>query len=164
MPTWIPACNSAALLRNLSVSALCLFLFSCLECETHRPPATKNVTLTACHAPVRDRTRVVSVSGMAGLAVAALAFILRIVARFRCCGGQFGWDDGTMVFTMVRFNINAGMRNPRPNSAQLLVVPLSAFSVVCMFSLAPLVVFYETNIIFSGRFRTRKRYVDAPIR
>lgn len=30
-----------------------------------------------------------------------VAFILRIVARFRCCGGQFGWDDATMVFTMV---------------------------------------------------------------
>lgn len=117
-----------------SLSKCSLSLFSCFECETHRPSATKNVTLTACHSPVRDRTRVVSVSGMAGLAVAALAFFLRMAARFRCCGGQFGWDDGTMVFTMVRFNINAGKRTPRANSAQLLVVPLSAFSVVCMFS------------------------------
>lgn len=76
-----------------------LILFQLLTDEFF--PATKNVTATACHAPVRDRTAVVSVVGMAGMAVAILAFILRICARFRCCGGHFGWDDGTMVFTMV---------------------------------------------------------------
>ncbi|KAJ5118996.1 hypothetical protein N7448_010705 [Penicillium atrosanguineum] len=74
--------------------------------------ATKNVTITACGAPIRDRTHVVSYAGVAGGIIALLAFILRMVARFRSCGGVFGLDDWTMLFTMC------------------LLVPLSALSVV----------------------------------
>lgn len=64
--------------------------------------ATKNVTTMACHAPVRDRTKTVSYAGVAGGIIALIAFILRMIARLRCCGGTFGWDDWTMALTMVR--------------------------------------------------------------
>lgn len=30
-----------------------------------------------------------------------IAFILRMIARLRCCGGMFGMDDYTMVVAMV---------------------------------------------------------------
>ena len=42
-----------------------------------------------------------SIAGIVGGVLSVVAFILRIAARFRCLGGQFGWDDATMVFTMV---------------------------------------------------------------
>lgn len=42
-----------------------------------------------------------SVAGVVGGVLSVVAFILRVAARFRCLGGQFGWDDATMVFTMV---------------------------------------------------------------
>ena len=54
--------------------------------------------------PIRDRTRTVSYAGVAGGIIAFLAFILRMVARFRCCGGIFGADDWTMMLTMVYTN------------------------------------------------------------
>jgi hypothetical protein len=63
--------------------------------------ATKNVTTSACGAPIRDRTKVVSGAGLAGGIIALIAFILRMVARLRCCGGIFGMDDWTMMLTMV---------------------------------------------------------------
>ena len=59
------------------------------------------MTKTACDAPIRDRTKTVSIAGIVGGVLSVVAFILRIAARFRCLGGQFGWDDATMVFTMV---------------------------------------------------------------
>lgn len=63
--------------------------------------ATKNVTSTACGAPVRDKTKAVSYAGVIGLVIACIAFFLRIVARFKCLGGTFGMDDLTMGLTMV---------------------------------------------------------------
>lgn len=54
-----------------------------------------------CDMPVRDRTHIVSICGLAGLGLAFLAFALRIIARLPCCGGQLGWDDWTMGLTMV---------------------------------------------------------------
>ncbi|KAK9545726.1 hypothetical protein V6Z77_009280 [Aspergillus fumigatus] len=62
--------------------------------------------------PVRDRTRVVSIAGVAGGALALFAFVLRMMARLPCCGGQFGMDDLAMIVTMS------------------LVIPLSALSAV----------------------------------
>lgn len=55
-----------------------------------------------CDMPVRDRTKLVSVIGLAGVGIAFLVFCLRIIARLPCCGGQIGWDDTTMALTMVR--------------------------------------------------------------
>ncbi|GAT25047.1 integral membrane protein [Aspergillus luchuensis] len=62
---------------------------------------TKNVTSTACGAPVRDKTKAVSYAGVIGFIIACIAFVLRIVARFKCLGGTFGMDDLTMGLTMV---------------------------------------------------------------
>jgi hypothetical protein len=64
-------------------------------------PATKNVSATNCGAPIRDRTKAVSIAGLAGGALALLAFCLRIIARLPCCGGTIGMDDWTMALTMV---------------------------------------------------------------
>lgn len=63
--------------------------------------ATKNVTTSACGAPIRDRTKIVSYAGVVGGIIALLAFVLRMLARLSCCGGMFGVDDWTMVLTMV---------------------------------------------------------------
>ncbi|KAJ5743631.1 hypothetical protein N7533_008501, partial [Penicillium manginii] len=89
-------------------------LESCVvaSCTIRQSLTTKNVTTMACDAPIRDRTKVVSYAGVAGGIIALVAFILRMIARLRCCGGTFGWDDWTMALTMA------------------LVIPLSALSAV----------------------------------
>ncbi|CAG8052529.1 unnamed protein product [Penicillium olsonii] len=82
------------------------------SCTIRESLTTKNVTTSLCEAPIRDRTKVVSVAGLAGGIIALVAFILRMVARLRCCGGVFGMDDLTMMLTMC------------------LLIPLSALSVL----------------------------------
>ncbi|KAH2907221.1 hypothetical protein LV164_008177 [Aspergillus fumigatus] len=82
------------------------------KCTIRESLATKNVTSSACEMPVRDRTRVVSIAGVAGGALALFAFVFRMIARLPCCGGQFGMDDLAMIVTMS------------------LVIPLSALSAV----------------------------------
>ncbi|KAL1987280.1 hypothetical protein VTN96DRAFT_4308 [Rasamsonia emersonii] len=81
-------------------------------CTIKESLTTKNVTMTMCHAPVRDRTAAVWVPGIIGGVLAVLAFILRMAARLPRFGGQFGLDDWTMVLVMA------------------LVIPLTALSVV----------------------------------
>ncbi|XHG06240.1 hypothetical protein AWENTII_009445 [Aspergillus wentii] len=56
------------------------------SCTIKESLTTKNVTTTACGAPVRDRTKAVSYAGVIGLVIACIAFVLRIVARFKCLG------------------------------------------------------------------------------
>ncbi|KAJ5369185.1 uncharacterized protein N7496_008945 [Penicillium cataractarum] len=81
------------------------------SCTIRESLTTKNVTTSACGAPIRDRTKLVSYAGVGGGIVALIAYILRMVARFKC-SGAFGMDDWTMTLTMC------------------LVIPLSALSVV----------------------------------
>lgn len=124
--------------------------------------ATKNVTTSLCQAPIRDRTKIVSGAGLAGGIIALVAFILRMVARLRCCGGVFGMDDWTMMLTMVStasYSDNALLAHTR----QGLLIPLSALSVVCK---APNVDRNECALTFqySGRHRSRQRHVDTSIR
>ncbi|PKY08322.1 FAD/NAD(P)-binding domain-containing protein [Aspergillus campestris IBT 28561] len=83
-----------------------------VSCSIREGLTTKNVTSQACGAPIRDRTKAVSIPGIVGMILAIIAYVLRIIARLRCCGGVFGWDDITMSITMV------------------FVIPLSALSVV----------------------------------
>ncbi|KAK4864759.1 hypothetical protein LT330_001382 [Penicillium expansum] len=78
------------------------------SCTIRESLTTKNVTTSACGAPIRDRTKIVSYAGVVGGIIALLAFFLRMLARLSCCGGMFGVDDWTMV----------------------LLIPLSALSVV----------------------------------
>ncbi|GFF34748.1 hypothetical protein IFM61606_04720 [Aspergillus udagawae] len=82
------------------------------NCTIRESLATKNVTSSACGVPIRDRTGAVSITGVVGGVLALVAFVLRMIARLPCCGGQFGIDDLAMIVTMA------------------LVIPLSALSVV----------------------------------
>jgi hypothetical protein len=63
--------------------------------------ATKNVTMTMCDAPIRDRTAAVWVAGVVGGVLAVVAFTIRMMTRLPLFGGQFGLDDLTMVLVMV---------------------------------------------------------------
>ncbi|CAP98066.1 hypothetical protein EN45_097860 [Penicillium chrysogenum] len=83
-----------------------------VSCTVKESLTTKNVTSTACGAPIRDHTKIVSHAGVAGGIVALVAFILRMLARLSCCGGISGADDWTMMLTVA------------------LLIPLSALSVV----------------------------------
>ncbi|KAJ0415818.1 GMC oxidoreductase [Aspergillus carlsbadensis] len=71
------------------------------SCSIREALTTKNVSSTSCGAPIRDRTKAVSITGLAGGALALLAFVLRIIARLPCCGGKIGMDDWTMALTML---------------------------------------------------------------
>ncbi|KAJ5918281.1 hypothetical protein N7454_010656 [Penicillium verhagenii] len=70
------------------------------SCTIRQSLTTKNVTETACGAPIRNRTDIVFYSGVIGGVIALVACILRVIARLGCCGGIFGWDDLTMMLTM----------------------------------------------------------------
>jgi hypothetical protein len=78
--------------------ALSLFYASC-----HRiglmSKATENITAEICGWPLRDRTRSVSVTGIVGISLAMMIFLLRIIARTKT--HQFGMDDWTMIMAMV---------------------------------------------------------------
>ena len=51
-----------------------------------------------------------------------------------------------MVITMVCFHLDPGTGTPKTNNMQMLVLPLSALSQVCMFPpQIPLVAFHETE-------------------
>ncbi|KAL2842799.1 hypothetical protein BJX68DRAFT_278171 [Aspergillus pseudodeflectus] len=71
------------------------------SCSIREALTTKNVSATNCGALIRDRTKAVSIAGLAGGALALLAFCLRIIARLPCCGGTIGMDDWTMALTML---------------------------------------------------------------
>ncbi|KAG0647507.1 hypothetical protein D0Z07_6697 [Hyphodiscus hymeniophilus] len=53
---------------------------------------------TLCRQPVRDRTKLVSVSAIVGVSLAALTFALRLLARTMSC--QLGLDDWSMIAAM----------------------------------------------------------------
>ncbi|KAJ5639572.1 uncharacterized protein N7484_007434 [Penicillium longicatenatum] len=103
------ATDQACLCMDTNYSAI---LEECVmtSCTIRQSLTTKNVTETACGAPIRDRTNIVFYAGVIGGVIAFIAFILRMTARLRCCGGVFGWDDFTMMLTMC------------------LIIPLSALS------------------------------------
>lgn len=106
--------------------------------------ATKNATQTLCGAPVRDRTKAVSVSGIVGGIFALIAYVLRMVSRLPHFGGTLGWDDAAMTFVVV------------------LVAPLTCLSVVCECPggrSAKL----KTNIPRSGKPWSGQGYLDNPI-
>jgi len=59
------------------------------------------VTSTACHAPIRDRTDIITLVGIIGGALALAAYVLRMISKMPYFGGQLGWDDLAMSVTMV---------------------------------------------------------------
>lgn len=57
------------------------------------------MTETICGQPQRDRSYAVSVTGIVGISLAMIAFVLRILARK--LHRQFGMDDWTIIIAMV---------------------------------------------------------------
>ena len=64
-------------------------------------PVIKNMTETICGQPRRDRSNAVSITGIVGISLTMVAFLLRILARR--VHHQFGMDDWTMIIAMVPF-------------------------------------------------------------
>ncbi|KAF7125862.1 hypothetical protein CNMCM5793_002155 [Aspergillus hiratsukae] len=110
MAAALPSCALQCIVSTVPHSDCAITNQTC--CTIREALATKNVTSTACGAPIRDRTRVVSIAGVVGGVLAVLAFALRMMARLPCCGGQFGMDDLAMIVTVS------------------MVIPLSGLSVV----------------------------------
>lgn len=63
--------------------------------------ATKNASLTACGAPIRDRTGLVIGFGAGGGAVALVVFFVRIYAKLTVPAAQLGYDDLCITIAMV---------------------------------------------------------------
>lgn len=128
--------------------------------------ATKNVTSTACGAPIRDHTKIVSHAGVAGGIVALVAFILRMLARLSCCGGIFGADDWTMMLTVV-YTISPLLETDFPSQWKLTGSSHSTFCTLSCLYGSPCTWWnhlHLTNNSYSGRFRFRKGYVDPSFR
>jgi hypothetical protein len=86
--------------QNCSVrEVLGLYYLFCRWTNTLTPPVIKNMTETVCGQPQRDRSHAVSVTGIVGISLAMIAFVLRIVARK--LHRQFGMDDWTIIIAMV---------------------------------------------------------------
>ncbi|KAK0628088.1 hypothetical protein DIS24_g10834 [Lasiodiplodia hormozganensis] len=124
----MPACGLLCLEKNIAASPCGLTDTECscsnstlnaqielcvvTTCKVKEQLTTKNATQTLCGAPVRDRTKSVSVSGIVGGIFALIAYVLRMVARHPKFGGTLGWDDAMMTVVVV------------------LVAPLTCLSVV----------------------------------
>lgn len=64
--------------------------------------ATKRISDLKCGRPIRNRTKLISVTGVVGGGLAFLAFTLRMIARLPLFkGGPFGMDDAMIVIAMV---------------------------------------------------------------
>ncbi|EEQ87665.1 CFEM domain-containing protein [Blastomyces dermatitidis ER-3] len=70
--------------------------------------AAKRISENLCGHSERDRTSLVSICGVTGLAVAFTAFILRMISKAPYFGGQFHADDWTITVAMV-FGIPLGV-------------------------------------------------------
>lgn len=57
------------------------------------------MTETVCGKQPRDRSNAVSITGIIGVSLAMITFLLRIIAR--AVHHQFGMDDWTMILAMV---------------------------------------------------------------
>ncbi|EOD49529.1 putative cfem domain-containing protein [Neofusicoccum parvum] len=62
---------------------------------------TKNVSLTACGAEVRDNGEVFNIIGITGMILAFIAFVMRMAASLGKGGRQVSWDDATMALVVV---------------------------------------------------------------
>lgn len=82
-------------------------------CTTYEGLQTKNVSMTMCGAPVRDKSAEPLVIGMVFGALALLAFGLRMCSLIAKEGRTMGWDD-----YMCLLNV-------------LLAGPPTAFAVTC---------------------------------
>ena len=65
--------------------------------------AIKNMTESACGHPVRDRTKDISITGLVGISLALLTFLLRMLAKL--INHKFGVDDWALVVAMVAHTV-----------------------------------------------------------
>ncbi|KIX09440.1 uncharacterized protein Z518_00520 [Rhinocladiella mackenziei CBS 650.93] len=72
------------------------------NCTIREQLTTQNVSLTACGAPIRDRSSLVSGFGVGGGAVALVVFVVRICAKFIVPAASIGYDDFNIAVAMVR--------------------------------------------------------------
>lgn len=87
-------CNDHSL--NTAVAAC-----SQAACTTYELLQTKNVTSGACGVPIRQKGDSFVYVGIAGAAVAVVAFMLRMAASLGKMGRQVSWDDATMALVVV---------------------------------------------------------------
>lgn len=71
-------------------------------CTVFEGLQTKNITMTMCQAPIRDKHLQPLVIGLTGGALAGLAFIMRLCSTFSKSGGRsLGWDDHLATVAVV---------------------------------------------------------------
>jgi hypothetical protein len=71
-------------------------------CTIYEGLQTKNVTMTMCGAPVRDKHLQPLIIGLVGGALAGLAFIMRLCSTFSKSGGRtLGLDDHMATAAVV---------------------------------------------------------------
>jgi len=78
---------------------------SCISsnCTIKQALVAKNFTQVECGAPIRNRTKVVSYTGMSGMVIALITVLLRMIQRLPFYGGVFGLDDVVILISSVRF-------------------------------------------------------------
>ncbi|KAK8190391.1 uncharacterized protein BKA78DRAFT_252685 [Phyllosticta capitalensis] len=114
MPTCALACLEGALptsncATDLTSTCLCtdvqlnaaLTVCVAANCTIPEGLTTKNVSLTACGAEVRDISSSFTAIGITGMVIAFLAFLLRMAASLGKTGRQVSWDDWTMLLLVI---------------------------------------------------------------
>ncbi|KLJ12295.1 hypothetical protein EMPG_12638 [Blastomyces silverae] len=116
---YIPACTIEC--TKLAISELCAptdvkcmdtctnhqleaKIAPCVErtCTVRESLTTKRISDLKCGRPIRDRTKLISVTGVVGGGLALLAFSLRMMARLPFFnGGPFGMDDAMIIIAMI---------------------------------------------------------------
>ncbi|KAK7535354.1 uncharacterized protein J3D65DRAFT_592362 [Phyllosticta citribraziliensis] len=92
--------NQACLCSNVPLNAQ-LTVCVASNCTIPEGLQTKNVSLTACGAEVRDQSSTFTAIGIVGMVVAFLAFLLRMAASLGKTGRAVSWDDWTMLLLVI---------------------------------------------------------------
>ncbi|OAP59241.1 hypothetical protein AYL99_06539 [Fonsecaea erecta] len=72
-----------------------------MNCTIKEQLTTKNVSMTACGSPIRDRSSLVSGFGAGGGAVALIIYMIRIFAKLKVPAAKIGYDDITITIAMI---------------------------------------------------------------
>ncbi|KAF9735866.1 hypothetical protein PMIN02_011665 [Paraphaeosphaeria minitans] len=90
-------CTNAQLNANVEGCVL-------LSCTLRESLTTKNLTTTACHAPVRSRNMMLKLTNIILGTVSAACVLARILYKSIFSAGELGWDD-YMILASVVFGI-----------------------------------------------------------
>lgn len=86
------------------------------RCTVKEQLTTKNVSMTACNAPIRDHHMLVSGFGIGGGSMALIFCILRTISKLTLPGAQLGFDDYTIYVAMFLLAIFSGLTVPFANA------------------------------------------------